>query len=212
VRVPAIVKERIMKIYSIERLESAYKKILGEFRAFMISVDTPEEARQIASKEAAAKGDDPDVWLSPGASDCKLLTDDPETTEKGVYYSLMIDKDGYYIESGFGCTVGFRRPEPDDKDRVCADNGISITWFDICRLISKAEVARRKDGGGFPTPAEIWENSPTGELFMLWEWFPVAANKLGIRASMDNSEENSAVCLNCILDVQKTLSVLAECA
>jgi len=29
---------------------------------------------------------------------------------------------------------------------------------------------------------------------------------------MDNSEENSAVCLNCILDVQKTLSVLAECA
>lgn len=51
---------------------------------------------------------------------------------------------------------------------------MGYTVKQICEHIAKAEILH-----GNPTPIQIWNYSPTGELFMLSEWFQMACEKIG---------------------------------
>jgi hypothetical protein len=44
---------------------------------------------------------------------------------------------------------------------------------EMCETIVKADFLRRKDGTA-PTAREIFDYSPTGELFMVFEWYQTA--------------------------------------
>lgn len=47
------------------------------------------------------------------------------------------------------------------------------TYKEMCETIEKADILRKKDGTK-PTAQEIWNYSPTGELFMIHEWYEEA--------------------------------------
>lgn len=47
------------------------------------------------------------------------------------------------------------------------------TIKDICEFIADSKILVRKDGTN-PTALEIFNYSPTGELFKIFEWYEVA--------------------------------------
>ncbi len=48
-----------------------------------------------------------------------------------------------------------------------------LTTKEMCEVIAKADILKKEDGTA-PTPREIYEHSPAGELHMIFEWFVVA--------------------------------------
>jgi hypothetical protein len=48
-----------------------------------------------------------------------------------------------------------------------------VTFHDICVEIAKADFLRKKDSTA-PTALEIYSYSPTGELYMILEWYEIA--------------------------------------
>jgi hypothetical protein len=59
-----------------------------------------------------------------------------------------------------------------------------LTLKRVCTIIEKSKVLIKNDGTN-PTADEIWNYSPTGELFMIWEWWYQAKMKLLIDAIME---------------------------
>lgn len=59
--------------------------------------------------------------------------------------------------------------------------GNNITMKQACEHIVKAEILICKDGGT-PTAEQIFNYSPSGELFMVFEWYKSACLKLGYEA------------------------------
>jgi hypothetical protein len=45
-----------------------------------------------------------------------------------------------------------------------------MTIVDMCETIAKAKILCKSDGT-HPTAVEIFNYSPTGELFMIWIWY-----------------------------------------
>lgn len=56
-------------------------------------------------------------------------------------------------------------------DADVIQNEISIK--EMCETIAKADILKKKDGTK-PTPHEIFEYSPTGELFWIFVWYTQA--------------------------------------
>jgi hypothetical protein len=48
-----------------------------------------------------------------------------------------------------------------------------MTFKAMCEEIVAADFLRKKDGTA-PTAEEIWRYSPTGELYMIFEWYETA--------------------------------------
>lgn len=44
---------------------------------------------------------------------------------------------------------------------------------EMCETIERSKILVRRDGS-YPTAKEIFEYSPTGELYMIWEWYDIA--------------------------------------
>jgi len=55
-----------------------------------------------------------------------------------------------------------------------------MTGKEVCELIVKADFLRKPDGTA-PTADEIWESSPTGELYQVFQWFEQAKLIIGLR-------------------------------
>jgi hypothetical protein len=53
-----------------------------------------------------------------------------------------------------------------------------MTIKEMCEVIERAEILQRTDGTR-PTAREIFNYSRTGELAMIWEWYNIAADKVG---------------------------------
>jgi hypothetical protein len=53
-----------------------------------------------------------------------------------------------------------------------------VTIREMCETIERARILRKTDGT-HPTAREIFEYSPTGELYMLCEWHQLALEVLG---------------------------------
>lgn len=53
----------------------------------------------------------------------------------------------------------------------------SITFNTMCKTIEKAKILQ-KNNGDYHTADEIFNYSPTGELFMIFEWYEIAKNVL----------------------------------
>lgn len=51
------------------------------------------------------------------------------------------------------------------------------TMKEMCELIVKADIIRKKDGNKFK-PEEVYEYSPTGELSMIFDWYNIAKIKM----------------------------------
>jgi len=51
-----------------------------------------------------------------------------------------------------------------------------MTCKEVCKVIEESEVLVDKDGN-HPTAKEIWNYSPTGELYMLTVWYEMALIK-----------------------------------
>jgi len=49
----------------------------------------------------------------------------------------------------------------------------AITLKQMCETIANTRLLTKKDGS-HPTAEEIFNYSPTGELFMIWEWYAMA--------------------------------------
>lgn len=68
-----------------------------------------------------------------------------------------------------------------------------ITVKEICERIVEANILEKPDGSTY-TPMEIWNYSSTGELFMIFEWYELACNKLNIEnitlSFIGNNKEN----------------------
>lgn len=45
-----------------------------------------------------------------------------------------------------------------------------LTFEKVCTILEKSKTLTKSDGT-HPTAKEIWNYSPTGELFMIWEWW-----------------------------------------
>ena len=52
-----------------------------------------------------------------------------------------------------------------------------MRYIDICEVIETSGILKKKDGSN-PSAIEIFNYSPTGELFMINEWFDIALMKL----------------------------------
>lgn len=53
-----------------------------------------------------------------------------------------------------------------------------MTGKDICDHIEKSKILV-KDDGTRPTSEEIWNSSPTGELYKVFEWYNIACAIIG---------------------------------
>jgi len=47
------------------------------------------------------------------------------------------------------------------------------TFKEVCEVIAESNILSNKEGIN-PTPEQVFDYSPTGELFMLWEWYEIA--------------------------------------
>lgn len=56
-----------------------------------------------------------------------------------------------------------------------------LTFKKVCTIIEKSQILIKKDGT-HPTADEIFNYSPTGELFMIWEWWYQAKIVLLLKA------------------------------
>ena len=63
---------------------------------------------------------------------------------------------------------------------------MDITFLDMCKVIVKSGILRKQDGTP-PTAEEIWNYSPNGELFMIFEWYKVAKKVLSEKATENDS-------------------------
>ena len=63
---------------------------------------------------------------------------------------------------------------------------MDITFLDMCKVIVKSGILRKQDGTP-PTAEEIWNYSPNGELFMIFEWYAAAEKVLSDKASGNDS-------------------------
>lgn len=50
------------------------------------------------------------------------------------------------------------------------------TLKEACELIAEQKILVKKDGT-HPTWKEVFEYSPRGELFMIWEWYQIAKDQ-----------------------------------
>lgn len=48
-----------------------------------------------------------------------------------------------------------------------------MTFREVCEVIAHSGVLKKKDGSQ-PNGEEIFNYSPTGELYMIWEWYGLA--------------------------------------
>jgi hypothetical protein len=55
-----------------------------------------------------------------------------------------------------------------------------MTGIQMCRHIAKAELILKPDGR-YPTAEEIWNNTPTSELYKMNSWYEEACRKLGYK-------------------------------
>jgi hypothetical protein len=55
------------------------------------------------------------------------------------------------------------------------------TYREMCEAIVEAGILRKRDGSA-PTWLEVFEYSPTGELFMVFGWYEMAKSLLEARA------------------------------
>ena len=62
----------------------------------------------------------------------------------------------------------------------------------MCETIVEAGILKSPDGSA-PTAEQIWEYSPTGELFMIYEWYHLALIALGRVAESQEFLENYLV-------------------
>lgn len=51
------------------------------------------------------------------------------------------------------------------------------TGREMCEKIVEAGILVKPDGSN-PTPKEVWEYSPNGELFMVFKWYQMALSVL----------------------------------
>ena len=49
----------------------------------------------------------------------------------------------------------------------------TVSMQEMCETIERAAILKRSDGTR-PTAREIYEYSPRGELFMVFEWYSIA--------------------------------------
>jgi hypothetical protein len=61
-----------------------------------------------------------------------------------------------------------------------------MTCKEICEVIVAADILRKRSGTA-PTAEEIFGYSPTGELFMLGEWFAQAKHVLRAEGRLINA-------------------------
>jgi hypothetical protein len=54
-----------------------------------------------------------------------------------------------------------------------------MTMREMCETIVQSGILKKTDGTA-PTAEEIFNYSPTGELFMIFEWYEVAKEKLSL--------------------------------
>ena len=55
-----------------------------------------------------------------------------------------------------------------------------FTMKQMCEHIVKADILQFKDDKSSPTAEEIFNYSPTGELYMVFQWFNEACHKIGL--------------------------------
>lgn len=58
-----------------------------------------------------------------------------------------------------------------------------MRYIDICEVIETSGILKKKDGSN-PSAIEIFNYSPTGELFMIHEWFDIALMKLEFKGKI----------------------------
>lgn len=61
----------------------------------------------------------------------------------------------------------------DSQGNISRSDGVPlkpVTFQQMCELISKEEILTKKDGTN-PSWEEIYSYSPTGDLFMIFEWY-----------------------------------------
>lgn len=59
-----------------------------------------------------------------------------------------------------------------------------VTGEEMCQTIIEAGILQKKDGTKLTTE-EVWNYSPTGELFMVFEWYKIAREVLKVRKLME---------------------------
>lgn len=55
-----------------------------------------------------------------------------------------------------------------------------MTYMEMCKTIEKAAILTRRDGSK-PTANEIWNYSPSGEIYMLHVWYGIAVAALSTK-------------------------------
>ncbi len=61
-----------------------------------------------------------------------------------------------------------------------------ITFKDMCDMIVEAGILQKPDGS-MPTANEIWNYSPTGETYMIHEWYEEA--KMVLLGAEENDDD-----------------------
>lgn len=67
------------------------------------------------------------------------------------------------------------------------ENDERVTMKQMCEHIVKAEMLYKRSSDDLLTAEEIYNYSPTGELFMVFQWYRMACNILGYTASQNQN-------------------------
>jgi len=69
------------------------------------------------------------------------------------------------------------------------------SWKEMCEVISEHMEFRHRETGEVikRTPQEVWESSPTGELFQIVEWYEDVAGVLEYKARVEAGEQPDTV-------------------
>lgn len=69
------------------------------------------------------------------------------------------------------------KPSVRGSSPLCGANYKIMSCKDMCETIVEADILRKSNGEP-PTAHEIFNYSPTGELFMIFEWYAIAKEVL----------------------------------
>jgi len=59
------------------------------------------------------------------------------------------------------------------------ENKNGFTMKEMCEHIVKADIVQFKDNKTSPTAEEVFNYSPSGELYMVFQWYNEACDKIG---------------------------------
>ena len=119
---------------------------------------------------------DDDFWAQIAilADFCDKGTNNPRLRWLKKTDGTMILQEGVQIiqhDRKFNGSIWGNVPIIDEQRQSSKEGELyNMTMKEMCEYISKSGLLRHEDGS-IPTPIEIFNYSPTGELFMIFEWY-----------------------------------------